>query len=380
MLSLPMPLPLSLPMPLPLSLPLQYPGGVAGVAGVLDLPLEVLHRIVGDTDQQDAAALMLASKQLYGAIHTPSIWKSLDFSTLDSSAANFVQFASECQELTLRGESPEEIVCFIEKLRRRGATGSVVTLRAIVVEPCARMTSQLFEAAAAFPRLEVLSMRLQGVTADSDDILVDVTMPNLRVLEFVEIDDHEILEDDDEMGVSIMFSDTCRFPALETVKLLLHTSNVLAAVDRMPLLRHLTYVAEDDCYPEEEMTKLAGRRFDTLTLSTQYEGAGGLIQGIAECEVVRHLTLLVYDDLVIDAALPNVREVTVILAARASVSMNFVALTEKARHEAVVVRSPARAGTFRLTACPSVDKFAEFWNSHVLRVSNTALVVDPNPA
>ena len=344
-------------------IPLPYP-----VAGVHDLPPEVLHRIVGDTNQQDAAALMLASKHLYDAIHTPSIWKSLDFSTLDTTAANFVKFASECQELTLRGESPEEIVCFIEKLQRRGATGSVVT----------RMTSQLFEAAAAFPRLEVLSVHLQGVTADSDDILVDVTMPKLRVFEFVEIDDYEILDDDDEMGVALMFSDTCHFPALETMKLVLHTSSVLAAVDRMPLLRNLTYVAEDDCYPEEEMTKLAGRRFDTLTLSTQYEGAGGLIRGIAECEAVRHLTLIVYDDLVVDTALPNVQEVTALLATRATLAMDFVALTEEAQHKAVVVRSPAQAGTFRLTACPSVDKFAEFWNSHVLRVSNTKLVIDPN--
>lgn len=354
-------------------IPLPYP-----VAGVHDLPPEVLHRIVGDADQQDAAALMLASKHLYDAIHTPSIWKSLDFSTLDTTAANFVKFASECQELTLRGESPEEIVCFIEKLQRRGATGSVVTLRAIVIEPCVRMTSQLFEAAAAFPRLEVLSVHLQGVTADSDDILVDVTMPKLRVFEFVEIDDYEILDDDDEMGVALMFSDTCHFPALETMKLVLHTSSVLAAVDRMPLLRNLTYVAEDDCYPEEEMTKLAGRRFDTLTLSTQYEGAGGLIRGIAECEAVRHLTLIVYDDLVVDTALPNVQEVTALLATRATLAMDFVALTEEAQHKAVVVRSPAQAGTFRLTACPSVDKFAEFWNSHVLRVSNTKLVIDPS--
>lgn len=360
------------------TIPLPLPDPALGfAAGVHDLPLEVLHRIVGDTDQQDAAALMLASKQLYDAIHTPSIWKSLDFSTLDTSAANFVKFASECQELTLRGESPEEIVRFVEKLQRLGATGSVVTLRAIVIEPCARVTSKLFEAAAAFPRLEVLSMHLQGVTEDSDDIVVDVTMPKLRVLEFVEIDDHEILEDDDEMSVSMMFSDTCRFPALETVKLLLHTSNVLAAVDRMPALRNLTYVAEDDCYPEEEMTKLAGRRFDTLTLSTQYEGAGGLIRGVAECEAVRHLTLVVYDDLLVDTALPNVAEITVILAARATVSADFVALTE-ARHEAVVVRSPAQAGTFKLTACPSVDRFAEFWNSHVLRMSNTALIIDPS--
>lgn len=354
-------------------IPLPYP-----VAGVHDLPMEVLHRIMGDTNQQDAAALMLASKHLYDAIRTPSIWKSLDFSTLDTSAANFVKFASECQELTLRSDSPEEIVCFLEKLQKLGATDSVVTLRAIVTEPCVRMTSQLFTAAAMFPRLEALSMHFQGVTADSDEIFVDVEMPMLRVLEFVEIDDHEILNDDDEMGVSMMFSDACRFPALETVKLVLHTSNVLAVVHRMPALRNLTYVAEDDCYPEEEMTKLAGRRFDSITLSTQYEGAGALIRGVAECEAVRHMTLVAYDDLSIYTALPNVAEITVILAAGATLAMDFVAL-EEAGHEAVTVRSPAQAGSFRLSACPSVDRFVEFWNSHVLRVSNTMLTIDPSP-
>ncbi len=356
-------------MPIPL-----LPHGAA--AGVQDLPPEVLHRIVGGAGLHDAAALMLASKELYAAIHTPSIWKSLEFSTLDASAANFVKFASECQELTLRNESPEEIVCFMEKLEALGATTSVLTLRAIVTEPCERMTSQIFEAAAKFPNLETLGVHIQGVE-NADDIFVDVVMPRLRVFEFAEVDDYDPVYDDDAMGLSFLFGDRCSFPALESVRLVVHTSNVLAAVDRMPLLRSLTYISEDECYPQEEVTKLEGRHLDTLTLCTQYDGISALTRALAEAGGVRHLTIITHADLTIYSPLHAVRELTFLVGAATTLTLDFKSISEETRHDAITVRSATHYGTLRLSACASMQRFVDFWSTNVLRVANTRVIVDP---
>lgn len=350
------------------------------LTGVHDLPREVLHRIVGDADPHDVAAMMLASKNLYSAIHTPSIWKSLDFSTLDDSAADFMKFASECQELTLRNESPKEIVRFLKKLEDLGATTSVVTLRVIVTEPARSMTSKLFEAASKFPNLETLGIHFQGVER-SDDIFVSVSMPRLRSFEFSEVDDYEPGYDDDAMGLSLLFADTCSFPALETLKLVTHTSNVLAAIDRMPVLRSLTYISEDECYPEEEMTKFEGRQLDTLTLCTQYDGAASLLRALEQSSSIRHLTLIANNDLTVYSALPTVRELTFLVAAGITLTLDFMCITDKGNHEAINVTSHANLGTLRLSACPSMTRFVEFWNSHALRVSNTIkVIIDPTLA
>ena len=314
---------------------------------------------------------MVASKAAYASVHVPAAWPRVEFTSLGESAESalkFMEFATECRELTLAHESPSEILAFLEAVADLAVADSITTLvvRVVVVDALdnpPRVSSKIFRALAKFPNLETLHVHLG--TAKARLKLKNISMPRLRTLRIIERHN----TDDDEMfhivrGVlraTVLFAES-DFPALETLELTLaSSSDVLNAVYSMPELRRLVYRSRDDTY-EEGHADLGDRRLDSLTLTpAPVQPGGACLRVLLKYGIItaRHVTLLVSSNLELDD-LPGVEELTLVLVHGADVSVSWHVLKQL---HAVNISGDGH-GIFRVHHCRMLE-FARFWKNNV---------------
>jgi hypothetical protein len=144
------------------------PDALCPPLGLDCLPPEVLYKVLSD-DQTGRAACMVASRGLYRALHTPSVWTSIHFDQLEPRALDFLRFAKECRSLSLATESADEALWFLEAAAATcPALGASLTGLRVRVTGGGRVPGGLPAALTAFPALETVAVDLAHVAEVSD--------------------------------------------------------------------------------------------------------------------------------------------------------------------------------------------------------------------
>lgn len=351
---------------------------------LMDLPNDLVARVIGAADQCGAVGCMLASKQLYAAVRNPAIWTTVELGVLDASAIDFMQFASECHTLKIETPSLDDVVWFLLGCHSRAvaALETVSTMEISVTERCERMTSALFEAVANFPALKTLAITLAGVS-NSDDISVDIRMPALESLTFQEHED--VIEDlhnyNDSVAVNLDFAPGCQFPALKKLHIASRSANVFQLVPGLPLLTSLVYVSHTEWDWEEQLhvhlAPLAGRYLEEVTLCL-HAGSDAMYQFLQHVGYVERLQLLCFHDVSINRPLTNVEQFDVVLGDMVTLSIDFATLSELSEFESLAVSCPFnfQNGDVHILGCPSMFHWVRFWQRKLMTTSFVTVTVD----
>ena len=316
--------------------------------------------------------MMVSSKYAYAAVHVPAAWPRVEFNALlGESAVNFMEFATECRELTVVHDSPRQILRFLEAVAGLAVAQSVavVTVRLVAIdfEDGPRVSSKIFVALAKFPNLETLTVNLGNAIANFR--LHGVSMPRLRTLRVVERSnpsDDMFYIAREELQSTVRFAGST-LPALETLELSVASSDAVEVIpdNTMPALRRLVYRSRNDTY-REVPADMGRRHLDSLTLATHADpGGDACLQLMLKYGVIsaRHVTLLVSNTVsntIELEELPGVEELTLVLALGAEVIVSWHVLK---RLRAVNISGDGH-GIFRVCDCLVVE-FAEFWKNNV---------------
>ncbi len=348
---------------------------------LLDLPDDLVARVVGAADQCGAVGCMLTCKQLYAAVRNPAIWTTVELGVLDASTIEFMTFASECHTLKIETSSLDEVVWFLLccHLKSVAALATVQTLEITITERCNRMTSALFDAIAHFTALRNLAVTLSGVD-NSDDISVDMRMPELESFSFEEHAD--VIEDlhyfdESSVVLNLQFAARCHFPALKKLRIATMSANVFQVLPGAPHLCSLAYVCaqwEEDVIGH--LDGLEGRYMEDMTLCL-HRGSGAVYR-VLERAFDERLQLICFHDATIGRPLVNVGHIELVLSDMVTLYVDFVSLSEDSDFESLHVTCPLhfQNADVHVHGVPAMDHWVRYWQRKRMTTSFVTVSLD----
>jgi hypothetical protein len=272
------------------------------------LPPEVLYKVLSE-DQTSRVACMLASRGLYRALHTPSVWTSIHFDQLEPRALEFLRFAKECRSLSLAAETADEALWFLEAAAETcpalGTSLARLQLRVVGGGP---VPGGLPAALTAFGQLESVAVELAGAEpseARFSDIPSETRLPSLTSFSWVEAADDVGSRACRLSGMSRL---TAAAPALADVHVEARSCDLLDSEARPAALRRVTYLGSGEQY---EHARLADLNLDELRLHVHPESdRWRLAAELALARRIGKLHLTVDDHFVLLSRV-NVEELTI---------------------------------------------------------------------
>lgn len=291
---------------------------------------DLLVRIMGMCDQPTKTSAMLACKALCTASMGVGAWTDVTFKDLDVTAVEFMK-RHKCPTVRIRSDCPDDVAWFFDRLKRE----QVLCMQHVHVDFgfVQRLPVDLLDGLAQHAPLCTLTVAVEDVTDTSEVAFPsDTHLPHLTHLTITERDSAEVV---------VWFGDA-RFPSLRCLDLHVSLSDVMGAVTRMPSLRTVRYLYdEEDSGETMEDARLAGLHLDSLELTVGPDTSFvDLWRELATCSVKR-LVLHVMDDWV-DLTRPlslELEDITFVMhETHGDVRVDFIFLKELKRMRRICIR------------------------------------------
>ncbi len=256
------------------------------------LPLDVMGEVMKRASQDARIACLTVSKAWHCAAMLAAAWDAVRFEhELDGTALDFMLRQPNIRYVYIVTHRPDDAAWFFDAMADAGLGAQIHEVH-LAIGPVQRVPTALLRALSRHSELRTLEIDITDINK-----VCEVAFPpnhSLAKLQRLRIREHS----DATRQLVVWFGDSqSRFKALEHVHLEVGVSDILAGVDGMKALRHLTYLCDDDEGGETyEDVNLKGANLDHLEIEVgMYTDVDWLYLQLQRASI-RTLVLHVFDN------------------------------------------------------------------------------------